>query len=79
MFKVQAKQCDQCLLSPNRIVPARRVKQILKETLQKDCHFICHKTDDVACRGHFDATGGGQMARIAGRLGMIEFVEETGS
>jgi hypothetical protein len=47
--------------------------------MRRDCAFFCHKATiagrEIACRGHFDATGGGQLARIAGRLGVIEFID----
>jgi len=61
-------------MSKNKIVSDARRKQILRETTTKDCAFICHKSPEhtkIACRGHYDATGGGQLARIAGRLGVI--------
>jgi hypothetical protein len=79
MFDVMSRQCDQCLLSPNRIVRPGRVKGILKDTARKDCHFICHKGSiakrDIACRAHYDATGGGQLARIARRLRMVREID----
>lgn len=74
-FRLLAAACDQCLVTRNRIVSARRAAEIIRQTIRKDCHFICHKAQiagfEAACRGHFDRTGGGQLARIAGRLGVI--------
>jgi hypothetical protein len=75
MFKVMKQRCDQCLYGKNKIVSNQRRAEIIREITRKDCHFICHKTDDVCCRGDFDQRGGGQLARIAGRLNMIEFVD----
>ncbi|MDD2878713.1 MAG: hypothetical protein PHZ23_15960 [Acidiphilium sp.] len=79
MFEVMSKACDQCLLSPRKIVSDARRRQIMRDTVRKDCSFICHKASisgrDVACRLHYDATGGGQLARIAGRFGMVRFVD----
>jgi hypothetical protein len=78
-FELMSEPCDQCLMTANKIVSDTRRKQILKETLRKDCAFICHKASitgrEIACRGHFDATGGGQLARIAGRLNAIKLVD----
>ena len=78
-FELMSEPCDQCLMTANKIVSDARRKQILKETLRKDCAFICHKASiagrEIACRGHFDATGGGQLARIAGRLNAIKLVD----
>lgn len=79
MFEVMSKACDQCLLGPHKIVSDARGRQIMRDTARKDCSFICHKASiagrEIACRLHYEATGGGQMARIAGRLGMIRFVD----
>lgn len=78
-FEVMSEPCDQCLMTKNKIVSDARRKQILADTRRRDCFFVCHKATivgrEIACRGHFDATSGGQLARIAGRLGMIEFVD----
>jgi len=78
-YELMSEPCDQCLMTANKIVSDARRKQIVKETMRRDCAFYCHKATiagrDIACRGHFDATGGGQLARIAGRLGMIEVVD----
>jgi hypothetical protein len=75
MFEVMASKCDQCLLTKNRIVSAARAREIVKVTRQKDCSFICHKGSiakrEIACRGHYDETGGGQLARIARRLNAV--------
>lgn len=78
-FRVMARQCDQCLMSPNRIVPAARAAEIIKGTIERDCHFICHKAsiagEDVACRGHFDKTSGGRLARFCRAVGLIREVD----
>lgn len=81
-FTVMNEKCGQCLMGKNKIVSDARRKQIIRETRAKDCHFVCHKAQInghlAACRGHFDAFGGGQLGRIAERLGMVEFVNEDG-
>ena len=79
---LMARPCDQCLMTPKRIVSKRRAQEILRETRRLDCHFICHKAQiagkTAACRGHFDATGGGQLYRILGRLdGIVEIDPDT--
>jgi hypothetical protein len=79
-MKVMEERCDQCLYGPNKIVSNARRSQIIRDITRKDCHFICHKASiagqDVACRGDFDQRGCGQLGRIMGRLGAIEFVKE---
>lgn len=74
------KQCDQCLLSPNRVVRKERVADVLKNCRKKDSHFICHKATiaghEVVCRGFYDSQTS-QMIRIAQRLNAIEFVDPT--
>ena len=78
-FDLMFECCDECLMTDKKIVSNARRKQIVKETLRKDCAFFCHKATlvgrEIACRGHFEATGGGQLARIAGRLGAIREID----
>lgn len=80
-MKVMSSQCDQCLLSANKIVSDARRNEIVREARASDSYFVCHKATQarktVVCRGYFDAYGGGQMGRIAERLGCLEFVEAT--
>jgi hypothetical protein len=80
-FKVMAERCDQCLYGPNKIVSDESRKQILRDTVQSDRHFICHKATiagtEACCRGDWDAHCGGQLGRIAGRLGVVQFVTEA--
>lgn len=78
-FEVMSRRCDQCLLSPERIVSAARMRQIVRDCRHRDISFICHLSPDgreIACRGHYD-TGVGQMSRIADRLGMTVRVDPT--
>lgn len=83
MFQVCKKRCDQCLFSSAKIVSDSRKAEILRDCVVNDAHFICHKhtihdvKSQVCCRGFYDADpGASNLMRIAGRLGMIEFVEE---
>jgi hypothetical protein len=78
MYELMARQCSQCLMGPNKIVSNRRKAQILRETIAKDCQFICHKSPNgrrISCAGHDERTGGGQMARLAERLDMIVLID----
>lgn len=74
-FKVCAEPCAQCLFSKDRIVPAARMRQILADCKRDDAHFICHKTDNVCCKGFYDSRDT-NLTRIAQRLNMVEFVTE---
>lgn len=77
-MKVMARNCDECLMTKDRIVSGARAREIIAETKRKDCHFICHKAtlagEDVACHGHAKQFVP-QLYRIAGRLGMIEEID----
>lgn len=81
MFKVMKERCAECLYGSKKIVSNGRRKSLLNEITRKDCHFICHKAtmagQDVCCRGDWDQRGGGQLGRIAERLGAVEFVDEA--
>jgi hypothetical protein len=80
-FKVMSKRCDECLYGPNKIVSNERRRELQREMAARDRHFSCHKATiagvDVCCHGCWTATGGGQLGRIAGRLGAVEFVDES--
>lgn len=79
MFKVMEKQCDQCLFTKDRIVPAARAKQLLKDCTRDDTHFICHKASlegkEACCRTFYD-TRSTNLIRISQRLGMVKFVTD---
>lgn len=77
-FQVCDAECAECLFSPNRIVSASRMREILRDCQEQDTHFICHKSTlqggNVACRGWFDRYSS-NLSRIAERLGAVRFVE----
>ncbi len=77
-MKVMSRNCDECLMTENRIVPGERAARIIAETRRKDCHFICHKATiaglDIACHGHTERFVP-QLYRIAGHLGLIERID----
>lgn len=82
-FDVMARRCDQCLFDPeNRIVPAERAAEIIRQTKAADTKFICHKASlgglEVACRGHHDAMPC-RAARFAMHVGIAirEFDPDT--
>lgn len=74
-FAVMSEACNECLLGPNKIVDDSRRRELLSGCRERDDFFICHKATiagyRIACRAHYDSTGGGQLGRIANRLGMI--------
>lgn len=35
--------CSECLLSDNKIVSARRASDIIRECVEENKHFFCHK------------------------------------
>lgn len=81
-FKIQTKQCDQCLFSRRRIVTAARFKNIIRDCTQlgNEKHFVCHKAslkgDSVCCRGFWDKYKNNfQLGQVAQRLNLVEEVE----
>lgn len=83
-MKVYKECCKNCLLSPDSIVSPKRRNEIIKGCTKNQTHFICHKASiqgkDIVCKTFFDKLGHvSQMVRIAGRLGMIEYVDQTES
>lgn len=81
MLKVYDKQCDQCLFTNNRVVSARRYQQIVKDCIQKQSFFVCHKAsineETICCKGYFDKLGSySQLIRIAERLNAVQFIEQ---
>ena len=75
MFRVLAKRCDQCLFSNARIVSEEGAQGIIAECLATDSHFICHKTQDVCCRGFYDTHKLDVWPiRLARMWGLVDFV-----
>ena len=82
MFKVFDKTCNNCLLSKDRIVSARRAKEIINECAANQTHFVCHKAsmkgEDVCCKTFYDTLGyKSQMISIAQHLDMVKVVSQT--
>lgn len=78
MFEVKKECCNQCLFTENRIVGAKRFKQILNDCRITDSHFQCHKATiegkDVCCKGFYEKQSS-NLIRIAQRLNAVRFVE----
>lgn len=79
MFNVADKRCDQCLFSANKIVSDERKDDILKECVDENTHFNCHKAtirgENTCCRGFYDKDPKSSMAmRFAAHLGLVRFV-----
>lgn len=78
MLKVYNKCCQNCLLSEDRIVSDERATNVIKDCIQRQTHFICHKAgnSDICCSAFYHKYGNGsQMIRIAKRLNAVDFVE----
>lgn len=83
-FKVFKEQCQNCLLSPDRIVSAKRAKEIIQSCAQDQTHFICHKSSmeggNTCCKGFFDKFGDlAKNIRMAKWLDAVEWVEQNDS
>lgn len=84
MLKVYNECCKNCLLSKDRIVSAKRAKEIITGCTKNQTHFICHKATqenkEIVCKTFFDKFGHvSQMVRIAGRLNLIQFIDQPES
>jgi len=84
MMKVYKECCKNCLLSKDRIVSVKRVKEIINGCAKDQTHFICHKAslndEEIVCKTFFDKFGHvSQMVRMSERLNMIEFIEQPQS
>lgn len=81
MFNVLSKQCNQCLYGPNKIVGNETRRQLIRDIEAKDTYFVCHKASiagvEAACHEDLERRGCGQLGRIAGRLNMVNFVDEA--
>jgi hypothetical protein len=81
MLKVYKECCNNCLLSEDRIVSPKRAKEIIKDCVANQTHFICHKAsiddEEIVCSKFYNTLGqNSQLIRIAQRLDVIEFVEQ---
>lgn len=80
-LKVYSSCCKNCLLSHDSIVSPKRRKEIISGCSKRQTYFICHKATqedkEIVCNTFYEKLGHvSQMIRIAGRMGMIEFVDQ---
>jgi len=77
-YKVFDSPCSTCLFGPNKIVSEARKKEVIKNCLSRNSHFICHEATknnhDIACRGFFDRYST-NLERMCGRIGMIFMIQ----
>lgn len=83
-FKVFSTQCKNCLLTPDRIVSAKRAKEIIQSCAKDQTHFVCHKSSmeggNTCCKGFFDAFGHlSKNISLAKWLGVIHWEEQEDS
>ena len=74
MLDIKKRCCGQCLFTENKIVSDERKMEIINKCVKSDTHFICHKTDDVVCKGFYSKFTS-QSIRIAHRLGGVNMVD----
>lgn len=78
-LKVYQQCCQNCLFSKDKIVNNERKRGIIKDCIQNQSHFTCHKAtmknEDIVCHGFFSHMGDvSQLVRIAKRLGVVEMI-----
>lgn len=76
-FKVQRKLCATCIYRPDSTLDLAKLENDVRDQyVGFKGHRICHHSDDVCCRGfwnaHKDEFTAGQIAQ---RLGLVEFVD----
>jgi hypothetical protein len=77
MFKVQKRMCPTCIYRPDSSLDLKKLEADVtdKHGFLKG-HRICHHSDDVCCRGFWQAHKDDfPMGQVAQRLGMVEFVD----
>ncbi len=75
-FKVQQRMCSTCIYRPDSPLDLQKLERDVADRHGGfRGHRICHHSDDVCCRGFWEAHKNDfQMGQIAQRLGMVEFV-----
>lgn len=78
MFKVQKRMCSTCIYRPDTPLDLESLEDAVRDPYGgfsgwRACH---HANGDVCCRGFYEAHGPDcNVIRVAGRLGVIQFVE----
>ena len=77
MFKVQKRMCTTCIYKLNSPLNLTHLEDQVRDKFGGfKGHRICHHSDDVCCRGFWEAHKDEfQMGQIAQRLDMVEYVE----
>lgn len=77
MFRVQKTQCETCIYKTFSAEHLKELENAVRDPhLGFKAHRICHRSDDVCCRGFWDkAKDLFPLGQIAQRFGMVEFVE----
>lgn len=75
-FKVQKKMCTTCIYRPDTVFDLVKLENDVRDKhIGFSGHRICHHSDDVCCRGFWEAHKDEfPMGQIAQRMGMVEFV-----
>jgi hypothetical protein len=76
MFRVQKRMCKTCIYRPDSPLDLKKLEDDVRDKyVGFRGHRICHHSDDVCCRGfwnaHKDEFAAGQIAQ---RLKLVEFV-----
>lgn len=84
MLKVYKTCCQNCLLSPDRIVSPESAKRKIAECKEAQAYFICHTAsmegEDIVCKAFYDKLGHvSKLIQFAKWIGSVEFVERTES
>lgn len=78
---VQKKCCNQCLFTKHKIVSDERKASIIKDCLENNKHFICHKASikgtNVTCRGFYDKHTNRAISEMLEKIGDVDFVDIT--
>jgi len=75
-FKVQRKMCSTCIYRPDSPLDLAKLEaDVADKHIGFRGHRICHHSDDVCCRGFWEAHKDEfQLGQVAQRLNLVEFV-----
>lgn len=79
MFKVQKRMCATCIYRPDSPLDLAALEDAVRDPhVGFKGHRICHHSDDVCCRGFWEAHKDEfQMGHIAQRLNLVRFVNSN--
>lgn len=78
-MKVYEKSCGNCLFANNRLVNKPIADEIIKNAINHDQHFTCHKAtlegEDICCHSFFKLHGDKvRHTRFASIFDLVDFV-----